>query len=306
MSSPKVSVVILNWNRKDDTVDCLKSLRRISTYGYDLSILVVDNGSTDGSIEEFNKITDPSFKLIKSETNLGFVGGNNLGIKCAMEDGADWILVLNNDTLADKNMIKEMVKFAEGKTNVGIVSPKIYFAPGFEFHKGIYPKFTSGKVIWAAGGKIDWDNVYGTNIGVDDVDRGQYDEVKEIDFASGASMLISRKVIEKIGYFNPKYFMYLEDTEFCQRAKNVGFKIFYLPSAMLWHKVAQSSAIGGTLNDYYITRNRMLFGFKYASFRAKFALVRESIKFLIVGRPWQRKGVLDFYFKNLGKGSWKK
>lgn len=300
---PKVAVIIVNWNGKDDTVECLKSLRRVSIFNYELSIIVVDNGSTNDSVEVFNKITDPSFKLIKSDTNLGFAGGNNLGIKTALEDGADWVLLLNNDTLVDKGLIKELIKVTESYPNGGIFSPKIYFAPGFEF-KDQYPKYVSGKVIWYVGGKINWDNIYGTNMGVDDVDRGQYDEAKEIDFATGACMLVSKKVLQKIGLLNLDYFLYLEDVDFCHQAKLAGFKIYYIPPAYLWHKVSQSSAIGGELNDYFISRNRLIFGFKYASPRTKFALVRESLRLLITGRKWQRQGILDFYLHHWEKGSW--
>jgi GT2 family glycosyltransferase len=303
-NKPKVAVIIVNWNGKDDTVECLKSLRRVSTFNYDLSIILVDNASTNDSVEVFNKITDPSFRLVKSETNLGFAGGNNLGIKIALEEGADWILLLNNDTLADKNLIKELVKGAENYTSGGIFSPKIYFAPGFEFYKDKYPKYVSGKVIWSAGGKMDWDNVFGVNIGVDDVDRGQYDEAKEIDFATGACVLINKKVFEKIGLLSLDYFMYLEDTDFCHKAKLAGFKIYYLPQAYLWHRVGKSSGIGGDLNDYFISRNRLIFGFRYASLRTKFALFRESVKLLVTGRKWQKRGIIDFYLHKWGKGSW--
>jgi len=302
--NPKVTIVILNWNRKEDTAQCLKSLRRISTRGFQLSIIVVDNGSTDSSVEALGKITNIAFKLIENRTNLGFAEGNNIGIKFALEDAADYVLILNDDTLADRDLIVQLIKSAEGGKRVGIITPKIYFAPGFEFHKDRYPKQVLGKVIWSAGGKIDWDNIYASNFGVDDVDRGQYDEEKETDFATGACMFIKRKTLEEIGLFDPKYFAYMEDTDLSQRAKKAGWKIVYAPRAYLWHKVAQSSGIGSNLNDYFLTRNRMLFGMRYASARTKFALFRDSLKLLAMGRKWQKIGIRDFYLRRLGKGSW--
>lgn len=153
-------------------------------------------------------------------------------------------------------------------------------------------------------GDIDWANVYGTNHGVDEVDRGQYDKTKETDFATGSCMFLRCKALDDVGLLDEKYFMYFEDADLSQRMEKSGWKILYAPKATLWHKVAQSSAIGGELNDYYITRNRLLFGMRYAPLRTKFALVRESIKLAITGRKWQRVGARDFYLGRFGKGSW--
>ena len=303
--TPKVAVIVVNWNRKDDTVECLKSLSRVSTFGFELMTVVVDNGSTDGSLDALSKITNFSFRVISLKENTGFVGGNNVGIKAALEEGADYLLLLNNDTLVDRGLIKELVKTAEKVKDPGVFVPKIYFAPGFEFHKDRYPKFIQGRVIWFAGGVIDWDNVYGSNFGVDDVDRGQFDEEKETDFATGCALFTSRKVLEKVGLLNEKYFAYLEDLEFSLRAKAAGFKIVYVPTGYLWHKVAQSSAIGSSLNDYFLTRNRLDLGLRNAPLRTKIALFRESIKLLLIGRKWQKIGVRDFYLRKWGKGSWK-
>jgi len=301
---PKVAVIIVNWNRKDDTVACLKSLSRVSTFGFELATYVVDNGSTDGSLEAYSKITNFTFRVIALPENTGFVGGNNTGIKAALEEGADWVFLLNNDTLVDRGLIKELVKAVQRNKDGGVFVPKIYFAPGFEFHKDRYPKSIQGRVIWSAGGVIDWANVYASNFGVDDVDRGQFDEEKETDFATGCALFTGRKVLEKVGLLDEKYFAYLEDAEFCLKVKKAGFRIIYVPTGYLWHKVAQSSAIGSGLNDYFLTRNRLNFGLKYAPLRTKFALVRESIKLLLTGRKWQKKGVIDFYLRKWGKGSW--
>lgn len=308
----KVSIVILNWNRKKETIECLKSLKELRITNYELEIVVIDNGSTDGSVEAIRKgiagitsTTGITGELVRNRKNLGFAGGNNVGIRYALHNGADFILILNNDTLVDKNLLVYLIKAAEKYKNAGIFSPKIYFAPGFEFHKKRYSKKDSGKVIWYAGGVINWENVLGENRGVDEVDRGQYSGVEETDFATGAAMFIRREVLQTVKLFDERYFMYLEDVDLCQRVKNYDWKVLFVPDAVLWHKVAQSSGIGSDLNDYYITRNRLLFGVRYAPLRSKIALLRESIRLLFSGRKWQKRGILDFYLGRFREGNFR-
>jgi GT2 family glycosyltransferase len=304
-----VSIVILNWNRKKDTLDCLKSIEKLKVVGFKLQIVVVDNNSSDGSqktVEEYFKKT-PSINgvLLRNRENFGFAKGNNQGIKYSIEKGCEYILVLNNDTLVNEDLFVGLIKVVEERASVGAISPKIYFAPGFEFHKSRYKKSNLGKVIWYAGGEIDWDNVYGKNRGVDEVDMGQYNKIEKTDFATGACVLLRTKALNEVGLFDEKYYMYMEDVDLSQRLKKKGWKVLFAPVSCIWHKVAQSSGIGSNLNDYYTTRNRLLFGFKYARFKTKIALIKESILFLIKSRKWQRKGVVDYYLCRLGKGSYR-
>jgi len=307
-----VSIVILNWNRKQDTLNCLKSLIDIKKY-FELEVIIIDNYSKDGSLKDIRwYLKNSPFKknniqtvLIRNKANLGFCGGNNVGIRHALNHQADYILLLNNDTYVDRKFLINLIMASEKHSKAGILSPKIYFAPGFEFKKQTYDKKDLGKVIWYAGGEIDWNNVYGFNHGVDQVDGGQFDKIVETDFATGACMLIKREVLEEIGLLDEKYFMYFEDNDLGMRAKRKGWRVLFVPDAVIWHKVSQSSKIGGPLNDYYITRNRLIFGMKYASLRTKYALVRESLRMLKIGREWQKKAVLDFYLCRFGKGSWK-
>lgn len=303
----KVSIVILNWNGKENTLECLKSIDELRIKNYELRIIVVDNDSKDRSVEAFKKLPSyqaTKFHLIENKRNLGFCEGNNVGIRETLRDGAEFLMILNNDTVVDKNLVSQLIKTFDDYPDVGIVSPKIYFAKGFEFHKNRYKKNEMGKVFWYAGGKIDWDNILSAHRGVDEVDRGQYDKVMETDYASGACMMVKSEVFKKVGLFDKDYFLYWEDVDLCQRARRAGFKILYTPNALLWHKNAGSSRVGGPLHDYYLTRNRLLFGRKFANLRARFALLRESLKFVIGGRPWQKRGVIDYYFGNLGKGSY--
>ncbi len=187
--------------------------------------------------------------------------------------------------------------------DAGAISPKIYFAKGFEFHKNRYKKEDLGKVLWYAGGKIDWKNMLGFHRGVDEVDIGQFSKLYETEFATGCCMLVKREVFERVGLFNNKYFLYLEDLDFSLKTRKKGFKIIYQPKAVMWHENAGSAGGSGSpLQEYFITRNRLLFGFKYAPLRTKIALFKESIKILAGGRTNQKKGIRDFYLRRFGKG----
>src|SRR3989344_3552374 len=293
----KIAVVILNYNGIDNTLECLDSLRRCNRKNHQVEIIIIDNNSNDGSDQILSKIKDICF--IQNQENLGYTGGNNAGIKFALKRGAANVIILNNDTVVHPSFIINIVNAAKFGD---VISPKIYFAPGFEFHKSRYIKSESGKVIWYAGGKIDWQNVMGIHKGVDEVDHGQFSKRQEVDLATGACMLIRRQVFEKIGFFDKKYFLYLEDMDFCVRAKRAGFKIIFEPKAILWHKNASSGGgSGSSLQDYYISRNRLLFATKYAKVRTKFAVFKQILS--QINTPIKRKALIDFVTFNFGKGT---
>ena len=297
----KVFVVVLHYKGKQFTRQCLLSLEKTKTAGFSLKAVVVDNNSPEPITDlkkEFNR-----YIFIENKENLGFAEGNNVGIRKALQDGADYVFVVNNDTILDKNLLVQLFKVASLNDKSGILAPKIYFAPGYEYHKERYKENDRGKVFWYAGGLIDWRNILCSHRGVDEVDKGQYNYQIETDYVSGCAMFVKREVFEKIGLFDKRYFLYLEDVEFCQRAKKAGFKVVYTPKAKLWHTNAGSSAVGGSLQDYYLTRNRMLFGIRYASWRTKLALFKESIGLLFTGRRWQKAGIRDFYFAVAGEAT---
>jgi len=301
----KVFVSLLNFNGKQNTLACLKSLESISRDDFELTVIVVDNASKGGFDLEAKTGNGMSLIVIKNDKNLGFSGGHNVAIKYALENGADYILILNNDTYVDKNFLSQLLEVSRIDQNIGILCPKIYFAPGAEFHKDRYSKNELGRVFWYAGGRMDWANVGGYHRGVDEVDKGQYNKIEETEIATGCCMLVKKEVFEKVGLLDDKYFLYYEDSDLNMRAKDSNFKIMYVPNSIIWHKNAESSGgSGSVLQDYYITRNRLLFGFKYAPIRAKFALFRESLRLLFGGRQWQRKGIQDYYSGKLGKGSY--
>jgi GT2 family glycosyltransferase len=280
----KVAVVILNYKVADLVLKCVDSVKN-SSYQEKL-IIVVDNNSNDHLADKLQLSKELIF--IQSKENSGYTGGNNLGIKEALKQKADYILVLNPDTEVEKDTIKILVEKAE-KLEVGILCPKIYFS--------------DSKTIWFAGGIMDYANVLGSNRGVDEEDTGQFDKDEEMDLVTGACMLVRAEVFEKIGLFDENYFLYYEDTDFCFRAKKAGFKIMYIHNAIVYHKNAQTTKLGSPLQDYFITRNRMLFASKFLSFRTKFALVREAFRNIKIAA--RRRALVDYLSGSFGKGSFK-
>ncbi|MFH1601742.1 MAG: glycosyltransferase family 2 protein [Candidatus Shapirobacteria bacterium] len=301
---PKLAIVIVSYNTKDVLLRCLTSLEKQKKPKDNLEIIVVDNNSQDQTIESIKK---ERFKvtLIANQENLGFCQGNNKGIKYALSRGADYVMLLNSDAYTQNCFWQPLVAFLKENKEAGVVTPKIYFAPGHEYHKKRYQKADQGKVIWAVGGVMDWNNVAGANRGVDEIDKGQFEKAKKVDFASGCCLLARAEVWQKVNYLDERYFMYYEDADFCQKAKSLGWEVFYVPQSKVWHLNAKSSKVGGFLQDYFISRNRLLFGLRWAPFRAKLALARESGRLLLKGRKWQRAGVRDYYLGKFGKGSWK-
>jgi GT2 family glycosyltransferase len=237
---------------------------------------------------------------LQTGQNLGFAGGFNRGIKYAKEWGADYILLINNDTLLpDSEVLKKMIDVLRNNKKVALVSPKIYFAPKFEFFKDKYTEENEGKVIWYAGGYFDWANIRSIHRGIDEVDSGQFDLTEKTDFTTGCCVLLKSEIVEKVGYFNEKLFAYYEDNDWVERIKKIGYEQWYIGSTFIYHKVSRTAVIGSNWSDYLITRNRLWFGFKYASFRTKLALTREAVRQLINGRKAQKEGIIDFI-----KGRW--
>lgn len=302
----KVAIIIINWNKPNMTVDTVNSVLQINHKNFNYQIFLVDNGSSDNSVSIFQQefTSNPKIKIISNSTNLGFVGGNNTVIKQILKLDFSHILLLNNDVIVDPDFLNQLVK---NTSKYSLLGPKIYFAPGYEYHHDRYTKKERGKVIWFAGGQIDWNNIYGSHIGVDDVDQGQYDQINnKVDFLTGCCLLVQKEVFEKIGFLDEKFFMYLEDADFCQRAKKNGFNLAYIPKSKIWHINSGSSKTGGDLQNYFLTRNRLLFGFRYAKFKTKLALIKES--FLQLVNPsinkWQKIAIKDFYLQKFNKGSW--
>lgn len=300
----KVYAVTISFNKEEVTLAWLDAIQKVKTPGFSLEIVIVDNASTKPFVLD-KKREKENVHVMRSEDNTGFTGGNNIGMRYALDHGAEYVLIINNDTIADHDLVKNLLEVLDSNPKIGLTAPKIYFAPGHEFHKDKYTKKDIGKVFWYAGGYTDWANVKSIHRGVDEVDHGQYDQTERTEFASGCCMLIKREVLEKVGLFEKRGFMYYEDAILCERIRRAGYEIWYVPPAKLWHiNAASSGGSGNQLQDYFITRNQMLFGMHYAPLRTKIALVRQSIRYLMNGRPKQKQGVRDYYLGRFGKGTY--
>jgi GT2 family glycosyltransferase len=299
----KIVISIIDYKGKENTVSCLASLEKIVVpKNFTLDVVIINNYPTDVlSIRNIYK--NFTLTVLQNTTNSGFSGGHNVSFSFAKEHDATYTLVMNNDVTVDSKLLSELVSVAEGDQKIGMVCPKIYFSKGSEYHKDRYTEKELGHVFWYAGGLIDWNNVLATHRGVDEVDHGQYDKTEETEFATGCCFLIRMDVVKEIKGFDERYFLYLEDLDLNMRVKSEGYKVLYAPTARLWHHNAGSTGgSGSNLQDYFTTRNRLLFAHDYASLRARFALFRESLRLLHQGREWQRNGVVDYYLHRFGKG----
>ncbi|MCH7759564.1 glycosyltransferase family 2 protein [Patescibacteria group bacterium] len=287
---PKVSVIILHWNGKEILKECLKFLSRIDWPNYE--VVVIDNGSIDGS-QEFIKNNFRQVTLIENKKNLGFAGGCNIGIKYALGRRVDYVLLLNNDTVVAPDFLTKMIETAESDQKIGIVGAKIYY-------------YNQPKKIWFAGADfIQW-RVSGKHRFWQKLDSPELTGIKPSDFITGCVMLIKKKVFKKIGFFYEPYFLTVEDSDFCLRARGVGWKIVVNLNAHVWHKVS-SSRLGefSFSNGYYGTRNKLFFAFKGGHYMVGgfillfFILPLRIIQWSVMGRFSMVKGIilgcLDFF-----------
>lgn len=229
----RIAVILVNYNGLKDTLECIASLKKSSV---EPSVFVVDNASSSDETTEI-KQAYPDITTFRCETNTGFAGGNNIAIKKALENGFDYILLLNNDTIVDSNMISHLLSIANENT---VVLPNMYY-------------HASPQELWYGGGH--------TNRILGKVTHWQEQRTSpfEVNFMTGCCALIHKSIFEKIGLLSEEYFMYCEDVDFSIRLNLVGVKIVVQPEAKLWHKVAKSSpADGSAFRVYYNTRNRLL------------------------------------------------
>jgi GT2 family glycosyltransferase len=236
-----VGVVVLSWNGREETLACLASLGAVSYPA--LAPLVVDNGSSDGTSEAL-AAAFPAVEVVRSETNLGFAEGSNVGIRRALERGASHVLLLNNDVEVDPGFVGALVEEAARRPDAGALCSKMLF-------------FAAPELIWYAGASFDPRSGYnGRQRGYRERDDGRFEEVVETDRACGASMLVSRPVLERVGLFAPEFFAYSEDTDWSLRARAAGYRHYVVPASRVWHKVSVAS--GGENSPstlYYGVRN---------------------------------------------------
>ena len=224
----RLTVVVLNWNGLEDTRALLLTLERCRVpEGWSAAVMVVDNGSSDGSVlalaAEF-----PQVDVLALPTNLRFAGGNNRGVRRALEAGADAVMLLNNDTEADPALFERLLLALEQYPEAGAVAPLIYFA-------------APSRQIWYAGGRCTPALGLAAHRGLRTLDRGQYRSVERTGYLTGCCLLARRAAWEQVGLLDERYFIYAEDADWSLRARRMGLALLFVPTARLWHKVSASA-----------------------------------------------------------------
>jgi GT2 family glycosyltransferase len=241
-SPPKISIILVNLNQEHHTRECLQSLQRLSYPN--IEIILIDNGSIDDSgrkiYAEF-----PSIVYKHLEHNLGFAGGNNIGIQMALENNTEYVLLLNNDTVVDPGCLEPFIAYDQSHEKVGVQCGKIYY-------------FSEPMKLWFAGGIYSVDKGSTTHRGMNETDAGRYDSIEETDFVTGCMMFIRRSVLENVGMLDDRLFAYFEDPDWCLRAKNMGYHIIYNPKSKIWHKVSVTSKVDSSIYLYLQMRNKIL------------------------------------------------
>ena len=240
--SPFIIALILNTNRRADTIECLRSLQ--GNHYPELLTIVLDNASVDGSKEAI-AAEFPSVLVESLQVNKGYTGNNNTGIQIALEKKADWILVLNEDTILSADCLEEMVRVGMSSEDVGVVGPLVYH-------------FDEPDVIQSAGAAMDqfW---ISRHIGMNEKDEGQYSQVREVDWISGCALLIRAEALRQVDWFDERFFYYNEETDLCYRLHKQGWKLLIAPKAKLWHKGVQRNYSPSASISYYYLRNQLLF-----------------------------------------------
>jgi GT2 family glycosyltransferase len=230
---------VLSWNRREDTLACLESLAGVE-------MVCVDNGSQDGSADAVAELF-PGVALVRNAENAGYAAGNNAGIRRALELGADWVWLVNNDAVVDASAAAALEEAARARPDAGVLACKVYFAEPPD-------------VLWYAGGRFNLLLGYsGRQNGYGRRDDGRFDTLRDVGRATGAAMAVSRAAIERAGLLDEDLFAYVEDVEWCLRIRRAGFAIVFVPAARAWHRVSASTGGAGSATSlYYDTRNTLL------------------------------------------------
>lgn len=253
--NPLVSIILVNYNGYEDTVECVRSLKEIDYDNYE--VIVVDNGSTTSPTDLQTSYLSDNTCFIRNKENLGFAGGNNVGIRMALTHNPQYLLLLNNDTVVKKDFLSQLVEIAESRSDVGIVCGKIYW-------------FDEPDILWYDGGAINRETCITTHYNYNKIDNHKKNlEIKEITFATGCMWLIPIQAQKIVGYLSEKYFLYAEDDDYCCRIIDAGLKIYYNPASVIYHKVSRSTGAMSTNTQYYTARNQLMIIHKFSTNKPK-------------------------------------
>jgi len=263
---PKIFIILLNWNGKKDTLECLASLQKIDYPHF--QPLIVDNGSTDDSISAIRSAY-PHIPILETKANLGFAGGNNVGIEWALAHHAEWILLLNNDTTVDPSLLTAFLAASREQPKAKILGAKIlrYRDPAVIDHLGGLWDGQKGEFISPDSGKPDHPHF----------------AMQPADYVCGAAFFMHRSVPATIGLLEPRFFLFWEESDYCYRAKKAGFEVWTAPEAKIWHKVSSSFTGGKPHMHYFWWRSRLLWIERNCSLEEKNKLYRK----LIVPEVWK-------------------
>jgi GT2 family glycosyltransferase len=240
--TPLISIITLNWNTTSVTCDFLHSIQEKNTYA-PIEVIVVDNASKDDPSAAFSA-AHPQARIIRNDKNLGFAGGNNVGIRAAK---GDYLFIVNNDTEFTNGLLEGLLEIFQQYPDAGIACPKFHYF----FQKGTieYAGYNTVNIFTGRNGMI----------GCREKDNGQYDEVKVTNYAHGGAMLVPRKIIEDIGMMYEPFFLYYEEFDWSEQIKREGYKIYYQPKSLIYHKESMTTGKASPLKTFYLTRNRILF-----------------------------------------------
>lgn len=290
-TSPFVSIILVNYNGAEDTIDCVESIEKQEYKNYE--IIVVDNCSTDDSLDKISQLQDRVILLTAKENN-GFSAGNNIGIEYAINHGADYVLLLNNDTVVSQSFLTEMIMEAYCRPTA-VITGTIYYEK-------------KRQCIWYAGGSFSEVTARTCHWNIGSENAILPKEAKEVTFISGCEMLIPKSVIEIVGMLDEDYFLYAEDIDYCARTRRAGFSLVYVPSSVIYHKVSASTSKISYATQYYSVRNRRILIHKnLKSLKRVSALICsdiQTIRRLLDGRLTMnavKAGIVDYYKGKTGK-----
>ncbi|MFQ5856006.1 MAG: glycosyltransferase family 2 protein, partial [Anaerolineae bacterium] len=282
-----VTAITLNWNRREDTLACLASLQVVSYRNLD--VVLVDNGSTDGTVEAVRR-QFPEVEILENTSNLGYAAGCNRALRRFLSGESDYVLLLNNDTVVAPDMVDRLVETALTYPDVGMLGPTVWY-------------YDDPGRLWSAGQRCRPITLSGQPPHVDP----QVETPYEVDYLFGCGLLLKRQLLEDVGLFDERFFMYYEDQDLCLRARRHGHRLMVVPAAKMWHKVSASTGGSGTpLNKYHLARSSVLFYAKHTPrpLQPLVALYRLGSAVRTIARAWRdrRPAVVKAYLQGLADG----